>query len=181
MHELIKIERLRKRDGRGYLLAVFAIAAIIAVAALPASAQAFDPTFRGGIFVGLAKGQTIRVHYSTSYQNAFISGSASTAAGHVRVFNGLTGSLLWSRELPSLTTGLHTVEVNRDDLREEGEPDTGRIQLWIELVIDASQQIEESGGMDLYPPSVEMVDKQSGTTTGQWTFFKLAPGTYRVP
>jgi hypothetical protein len=74
----------------------------------------------------------------------------------VKVFNASTGALLWSRELTSLPPGLHTFDINRDELRETGNPGTGRIQLWIEVVLD---------GMKVSLPTFEVFDNGSGKTT----------------
>ena len=84
-----------------------------------------------------------------------IIGSATSAA-HVKVFNAATGALLWSRELTGLTPGHHTFDINRDELREMGNPSTGRIQLWIEVVLD---------GMKVSRPTFEVLENESGKTT----------------
>lgn len=122
--------------------------------------------FRGGVSVGAAAGQAILIQFLSadaagsslnkpSQEPTVVVGSASSAA-HVKVFNAATGALLWTRELASLTAGLHTFDINRDELREVGNPLTGRIQLWIELVI---------GGVKVSSPTFEVIDNINGKTT----------------
>ena len=71
--------------------------------------------FQGGVSVGAAAGQTIRILVEAydaagsslnkpSEEPGVIVGSA-TSAMHVKAFNAATGALLWSRELTSPTPG----------------------------------------------------------------------------
>jgi len=136
-----------------------------------------DPGFRfkGGVSVGLASGQTLRLSMAAvDRQGRLIIGTdqgiydvETGAALHLKVFNGSTGALLLSRELTTLTAGLYPININRDDLREEGQPGTGRIQLRIEVVIDpcsASLQEAEECGVRVSAPTFEVVDNNGRTT-----------------
>lgn len=122
--------------------------------------------FQGGVSVGAAAGQTVRILIEAadaadsslnkpSGEPGLITGSSASGV-HVKVFNASTGALLWSRELTNLTPGHHTFDVNRDEFREVGNPDTGRIQLWIEVVLV---------GMKVSLPTFEVFDNESGKTT----------------
>jgi hypothetical protein len=180
MSELTTIKELIKRGG----MAAFAIAILLSLSATQAQAQGIsgpDFQFQGIASVGLARGSTIRVHYDTGYGNRItIRGTAApiagadasvtevgALAGRVNVFSASTGALLQSHELTSLADGLPWIDINRDDLREEGDPRTGRIQLWIQVVIDpcsASGQEAEECGVRVSAPTFEVVDNDGRTT-----------------
>jgi len=114
--------------------------------------------------VGVAAGQTVRIVFrSTNDIDSFPTPSRETdlivaaepsSGGQVKVFNTSTGALLCSRELTDLTSGFHTIDINRDELTEAGSPGTGRIQLWIVL-----------GGMKVSLTTFEVFDNESGKTT----------------
>lgn len=131
--------------------------------------------FQGGVSVGAAARQTVRIVFRTtndidpsldpSTEPDVIVTAGPSLGGRVKAFNASTGALLWSRELTSLTPGLHTIDINRDDLPEVGNTDTGRIQLWIEVVIVGQD------GMNVFPPTFEVFENESGRTTlrgGLW-------------
>lgn len=180
MYARTTIKRLIKRAG----LAAFAIAMLLSLSALPAptAAQgfAFDPTFRGGVFVGLARGQTVRLRIAATnnrgkliigVDDVKIGAGASALNGHVKVFDGRSGALLQSHELSGLTAGLHWIDINRDDLLVEGEPGTGRIRLWIEVVLASRPAGRGQAGVSVLPPTFEVMDNESGMTTvsgGLW-------------
>jgi hypothetical protein len=132
----------------------------------PAPGTNFDLgfQFKGGVSVGAARGQTVRVVFRSTNDIPSLEPSekpevivaAPGFGGHMKAFNAATGALLWSRELTGLTSGLNTIDINRDELREVGNPDTGRIQLWIEVVL---------AGMKVSLPAFEVFDNESGKTT----------------
>ncbi|HKQ53855.1 MAG TPA: hypothetical protein VJT74_15885 [Pyrinomonadaceae bacterium] len=175
MYGLTTIKGLMRRGW----LAAFAVAALLSLAAPPARAQAFDPTFRGGIFVGAARGQTIRLRFAaTNNQGKLLVGvddgifrAGTGTVPHVKVFRGTDGSLLRSYELSSLTAGLHMIDVNRDELLEAGDPVTGRLLLWIEVVL-----VPEPG-VTLLTPTFEVVNTYTGQTTVQGELVKVRTGT----
>ena len=186
MYELTTIKGLIKR-GR---LAAFAIAMLLSLSAVSAPAQAQELAsffayegFRGGVTVGAASGQTVRLRIATTDNHGrLLIGTdggvyrAVTFNGHVRVFDGSTGALLQSRELTSLTMGVHWIDINRDDLRAAGEPVTGRIQLWIQIVIDplaAGPGRAEGTGVLLLTPTFEVMNTYTGVTTVQGGLTKL--------
>jgi hypothetical protein len=161
---------------------------LLSLAAMPAQAQLqleLSTSLRTGLYSSPTAGQTVRILIGvpdpstgslskpSGASDVIVGAGAGASGGQVKAFSGSTGALLWSRELPSLSTGLHTIDINRDDLREEGEPGTGRIQLWIEVVIDpcsASQQGAEECGVRVFPPTFEVVDNDSGRTTAHGAF-----------
>lgn len=87
-------------------------------------------------------------------------GAGAGAALHVRAFSGSTGAVLWSREVPSLTPGRHTFDINRDELREAGEPETGSLPLWIEVLILPHQTFTTTEGapIRILAPTLEMIN-----------------------
>ena len=113
--------------------------------------QPFNPfgSFQGGVSVGMAKGQTVRIVFRSTTD-----APASSFGGHVKAFNAATGALLWSRELTN-SAGLHTIDINRDELPEAGNSDTARVELWIEVSV----------GMEVSLPTFELRDNESGKTT----------------
>jgi hypothetical protein len=91
--------------------------------------------------------------------------TGASAVAHVKVFSAATGSLLQSHELTSTTAGVYSVKINRDDLREEGEPITRRLQLWIVVTIKSgSDSTQDSGAWGLRS-TFELIDNNSGRTT----------------
>src|SRR5262249_16429811 len=124
--------------------------------------------------VELAKGTTVRVHYSTNYCNAFWGPPQSSntepavPAIRVKVFSGSSGALLLSQELTRSTEGNFSIDINRDHLREEGDPDSGKLQLWIVVAIKLSSadgQVREPG-IWVLQSLFELIDNASGTSTG---------------
>jgi len=192
MFGLTTIKGLSKRAGLKQRLTVFVIAAFISLLALPAQAQAQtgDYIFLSGntveLSVGLAKGQTLRLRFAetgelrSSGEPIVIVTGAGGPVGHVKVFSGSSGALLQSHDLTGLTIGLHTIDINRNDLHEEGEPGTGRIQLRIEVVIDpcsANRQGTEECEVWMFAPYFEVVDNASDRTTVHLTLRKVARGS----
>jgi hypothetical protein len=160
---------IKVTDKEGQYECTFCVKALSTIHA-PVQAQevksfyAFG-NFQGGVSVGAAAGQTIRILVEAydvdggslnkpSGESGVIVGSV-TSAMHVKAFNAATGALLWSRELTSPTPGLHIFDINRDELSEVGNPGTGRIQFRIEVVI---------GGMNVSLPIFEVFDNESGKT-----------------
>jgi hypothetical protein len=94
--------------------------------------------------------------------------TGASAVAHVKVFSASTGALLQSHELTSTTAGVYSIRINRDDLREESEPGTRRLQLWIVVTIKSgsasTQGTEDSGAWGLRP-TFELIDNKSGRTT----------------
>jgi hypothetical protein len=193
MYELTTIKGLIKCGG----LAAFAIAMLLSLSAVspPAQAQqlasffAFEG-FQGGVTVGMASGQTVRISIATTdSQGRLLIGTeggiwrAGVPIGHVKVFESRTGALLQSRELTGLITGVHTIDINRDDLPEEGEPRTGRIQLWIEVVIaqqPAGQDGAEVPGGSILQPTFEVIDNETGRTILHSTLIRVRPGRMMI-
>lgn len=147
MNRMTTIKGTRRR-----VLAPFAIAMLLSLAGIftPVQAQEIrsfyaSEGFQGGFSVGVERGQTVRIVIQStgdfssvlkpSVEPDVIVAAGPSFGGHVKAFNASTGALLWSRELTNLTAGLHTIDINRDDLREAGEPGTSRLELWIEVVI----------------------------------------------
>ncbi|HEU4769876.1 MAG TPA: hypothetical protein VFS77_21100, partial [Pyrinomonadaceae bacterium] len=121
--------------------------------------------FQGGVSVGAVEGQTVRLTVDV-FDNASSGGGDATVTkasvfAHVKVFNTTTGALLLSRDFTSLSAGLNTIDINRDNLREQGEPNTGRIQLWIEVVTD----LRQAPGVMVSAPTLEVFENKSGRTT----------------
>ncbi len=118
-----------------------------------------------------AAGQTVRILIEAA---ATSTASLNTPGARVRAFSSSTGALVWSRELTSLTPGLHTIDINRDELTELGERGTGRLPLWIEVVLDpccASEPGAEECGQWVVAPAFEVIDNGSGKTMvrgGMW-------------
>jgi len=94
--------------------------------------------------------------------------TGASAVAHVKVFSAATGSLLQSHELTSTTAGVYSIRINRDDLREEGEPVTRRLQLWIVVTIksgsSSTEGTAESGAWGVRS-TFELIDNNSGRTT----------------
>ena len=177
------VELINDADGKTVLL--------FSLAAMPAQAQAvgglqleMSNSLRTGLYgtISPAAGQTVRVSlprpvafspttgkiFNTSDGPGVIVTGAGAPKGQVKVFSGSSGALLQSYELTSLTAGLRWIDINRDDLREVGEPRTGRLPLWIEVVIDpcsASGSEAEECALWVLAPTFELMDP-SGRTTG---------------
>ena len=164
MYGLTTKKGLIDRGGLKVML-VFAIAAFISFSAVPTRAQC-DDLFLIGNTVELANRATIRVHYDTGFGNRI------AIRGTARVFSGSTGALLQSYELTSPTAGLYSVDINRDDLREEGEPDTGQLQIWIVVAINACTTSEpgtDESEVWVLRSTFYLIDNESGRTTASWT------------
>jgi len=93
--------------------------------------------------------------------------TGASAVAHVKVFSASTGTLLQSHELTSTTAGVYSIKINRDDLREEGEPNMRRLPLWIVVTMKSgsasTQGTEESGTWGLRS-TFELIDNKSGRT-----------------
>jgi hypothetical protein len=119
--------------------------------------------FRGGVSVGVARGQTVRIVFRSTNDIPSLEPSekpdvilaGTGVGGHVKAFNAATGALLWSRELTNLTAGLNIIDINRDELPEAGNSDTARVQLCIEMVLV---------GMKVSLANFEVFDNESGKT-----------------
>jgi hypothetical protein len=120
--------------------------------------------FKGGVSVGVARGQTVRIVFRTtddgpvlepSGKPEVIVGAGSTPGGHVKVFDS-NGDPLQIQDLIVTAAGLHSIDIKRDELAVMGEPGTGRIQLWIELMLV---------GTKVSVPTFEVFDNESGKTT----------------
>jgi hypothetical protein len=175
------VELIDDADGKAVLL--------FSLAAMPAQAQAnadgglqleMSGSLRRAFYghVSPAAGQTVRIliqaaDASTASLNKptqpdVIIGSA-TSATHVKVFNVSTGALLWSRELTNLTPGLHTVDINRDELPGVGNSD--RLQVYVEVVLVECRAEPGLAGVNVYAPTFQVIDNLSGRTTvrgGMW-------------
>lgn len=124
--------------------------------------------FRGGVSVGVAAGQTVRVMFRSTSDLPAAGPSDKPGdiivgpglGGHVRVFNAATGALLWSRDITSLTAGLNIIDINRNDLPETGNPRTGRVQLLIEVLLFG----RDVAGADVRT-TFEVFDNENGRTT----------------
>ena len=121
--------------------------------------------FYGGVSVGAAAGQTVRVVFRTTSdipllkpaeEPEVIVAAGPSPGGHVKVFDASSGALLWNRELSSLTAGLHTIDINRDELPAGGNSDNGRLQVYIELVLVEYQAGRGLAGLNVYPPIFEV-------------------------
>ena len=171
------VELIDDADGKTVLL--------LSLAARPAQAQAnadgglqleISKSLRSALYghSSPAAGQTVRILIEAADASTTSLNKPCAPAAHVRAFGGSTGALVWSRELTSLTPGLHTIDINRDELTEAGERGTGRLPLWIEVVIDpccASEPGAEECGQWVVAPALEVFDNESGKTKvrgGMW-------------
>lgn len=94
--------------------------------------------------------------------------SSDSAVAHVKVFSASTGALLQSHELTSTTAGVYSIKINRDDLREEGEPNTRRLELWIVVTIKSGSATTEGiGDSETFGirTRLEVIENNSGRTT----------------
>jgi hypothetical protein len=196
MYGLTIIKGLIKHVGLKQSLAVFAIAAFISVSALPTPAQAqgdniFDAGFSVGVPVVLLRHRSWTLHKTVDNPDILpsegpgvIVTGAGAPIGHVKVFSASSGALLQSYELTSLTAGPQSIVINRDDLREEGDPVTGSIQLWIQIVIaprPAGQEGTQQPDDITFRIIFNVVDNVSGRTTARGTFTKVGPGYLLLP
>ena len=180
MNRMTTTKELTRRAG----LAAFAIAMLLSLAAISTPAQAQETKFpinafggfKGGVSVGLASGQTVRIlieaadastgSLSKPSEPDVIAGLATSQA-HVKVFHSTINGNLQIADLTVSNPGLHSIDINRDELRVVGEPGTGRIQLWIELVIvplGDDQARAEVARVGLFA-AFEVFDNVSGATT----------------
>lgn len=178
----------KKRPTRRGGPAAFVIALLISLAAISTPVQAQEimsfyafEGFQGGVSVGAARGQTVRIVFRSTTDfgpllkpsgdpDVIVAGSGASGA-HVKVFNAATGALLWSRDLTSLTPGLHTFDIKRDELPGVGNSDNDRLQVYIEVVIVEREPGRGWAGVYVYPPTFEVIDNLSGMTTvsgGLW-------------
>jgi hypothetical protein len=177
------VELMDDADGKTVLL--LSLATMSAQAQADGGLQLEMSTRLRSAFSGhisLAKGQTVRLSgprsiaispttgkiFNSSDGTGVIVTGTGAPGGHVKVFSGSSGALLQSYELAGITAGLRWIDINRDDLREEGEPGTGRIPLWIQVVMDpcsADQQVAEECALWVVAPTFELINKESGRTT----------------
>lgn len=129
----------------------------------PSPTQVGDYIFLTGntveLPVGMIEGQSM---------DLVVAAIGSSAVAHVKVFSASTGALLQSHELNSTTAGVYSIRINRDDLREEGEPSTRRLQLWIVVTIkssSASAEGTEDSGVWGLRSTFDLIDNKSGRTT----------------
>ena len=174
MYGLTTIKGLIKRGGRTYGLAAAALAALIFLSGAPASAQppgkpgtpvrpvgstvTFTYIVRNPGFVGMTWGQTMRLNF------VLLDGSVRPVSAQVRVsYNGNT-ILVRNHEL-SPTAKVHSLDISRNDLAVAGEPDTGRVQLWVEveLVLTGTRAQAEDPAANFFPPNFELI-YESGET-----------------
>ena len=168
-------------------LAAVALAALILLSASPASAQARGNTYRGlttvaatsapgrtvtftyvvtnpGL-VGMVWGQTMRLNF------ALLDGSVKPVKAQVRVsINGTT--VLTRNHEPNPTSRFHSLDISRAERPVAGEPGTGRVQLWIEVVIIPRPAGRGRAGVSVLPPTFEVMDNLSGRTTASGGIWK---------
>jgi hypothetical protein len=138
--------------------------------------------------VGVARGQMLRITVpilnnqdQTGHTRLIFGSDQGVFAGHVKVFNGLTGAEIASFELRNPTAGLHTFDIGGggDDVLFGGAGgDANRVQLLCEvkLVLRYDPRTKEPGE-GIYAPAIEVVEKLSGKTTVHSTLRKVGPGT----
>ncbi|MGH9941985.1 MAG: hypothetical protein ACRD9R_06455 [Pyrinomonadaceae bacterium] len=166
MYARATIKGLTKRGAHTYQLTSAALAAIIFLSAMsaPALAQGGGKVSMNdfGVSFGMARGQKLRLSvFNSSLQD----GSVRVVRGHIKIFSGSSGALLLNHELNNPPAGLHSFDINRDDLPEQGEPGTGRIQLWVEVeIVSRSTRRDEDPGAGVFPPNFELIAENSGTT-----------------
>jgi hypothetical protein len=149
------------------------------------SFDAFEPGFRGGVSVGAAAGQSVRImilaadasqaSLQPSGEPDVIVGAGSGAGGHVRVIDARTGATLQIQHLINVPSE-PLIDINRDELAAAGAPGTGRIQLWIEVVVPRHAGRGQAGGpqVKVFNATFEVIDNPSGRTTVRGGIWKTS-------
>ena len=146
----------------------------------PSPTQVGDYIFLTGntveLPIGVIEGQSMDLvvdafdnnRKGSSSEGSDMTVTGTSAVAQVKVFSASTGALLQSNDLTSTTAGVYSIRINRDDLREEGKPDTRRLQLWIVVTIKSgsasTEGTEESEAWGLRS-TFELIDNKSGRTT----------------
>jgi hypothetical protein len=157
MNKVLTIVELLRRVRRKHELAAFAMAALLFLLAMPATATAqdfYDDDFKAAVTVldiGLVPGQTLVI----SVPNPTLQdGSVKVLKASINVYDRESG-LVYSGESGSMQGHElgHIFTIRHGDLPVPGEPRTGRKQVWIEV---------ES--TTFTAPTFDLVDDASGRT-----------------
>jgi len=101
--------------------------------------------------------------------------------GIVKVFDALTGAEIKSFELRNPTPGIHTFDIggSGDDILFGGDTTyRSRVQLRIEMKLSVCyDRTTNEFGAGFFPPTFEIVERDSGRTTVQGGLAKVGTGT----
>ena len=170
MYKPTTIAELIKRVKRKPRLLAFAMAGMLflAAASVPAKAQTTN-TYTGttvvhGGTIGIVPGQTVTVTVPNYY---FQDGSLRFLKHTIHVYNVTEreSGLIYSGESGGMAEHElgHIFTIAYGDLKVSGEPNTGRIQIWIEI-----ESFSASGGLvnaQVVAPTFELIDVSNGKTT----------------
>jgi hypothetical protein len=189
MYKLTTIMELLKRMRRKHELAAVAMAALLFLSALPATATAQDTsasTYTGLTVVhagtiGLAPGQTLIVSVPNSY---FEDGSVRFVKHSIKVYDR-ESKLVYSGESGSMSGHEfgHILTLGYGDIPVPGEPRTSRKQLWIEVEsfsLSPTQAQAEDPAAGVPAPVFEIVDDGNGKTTVYGSFGQGSWGLDRI-
>ncbi len=155
------VNTIRKTITRGGVIAamVLTVLALFSVTTTMAQSRVGQTEVKFFITpsIGIVSGQTIRIgHFAMG------DGSVRALGGHVKVFDGAGASVL---EFPirEVQPGESDhIDIRRSYLSHVGDPNTGRLQVRIEVTVVYARIRKDSDG--IMPPSFELVDEEKGTT-----------------
>jgi hypothetical protein len=127
--------------------------------------------------VGVARGQTVRIVFRipTDDPQAGSPQGRLYVATNVGVFNAETGAEIKSFELSNPAPGIYMFDIggNGDDVLFGGE-NVNRVQLRVQtgFVVQFDRPVD-AADTGLYPPSLELIDQDSGRTAIHVNFVKV--------
>lgn len=170
MYSLTTITGLIKRVKRkpGLLACIMAGMLFLAAASLQAKAQTTN-TYTGttvvhGGTLGIVPGQSVSIMVPNSY---FQDGSVKFLKHTVKVYNVTEreSGLVYQGESGGIQEHEfgHIFTIAYRDLKVSGDPNTGRIQLWIE--IESFPSNDKLVNAEIVAPTFELIDESNGRTT----------------
>ena len=161
MYRLTTIKGLLKRIG----FTAFALAALISLSdlptrALPAETNTFTYKLVFTSSAGLATGQTLGLNF------VLVDDSVKAVRAEVKVIYKGATILLRNYEL-NPKAKVHTINISRNDLSVAGEPDTARVQPWVEVKLTlaaASQKQAQAPVGNILVSTYDVITDASGET-----------------
>jgi hypothetical protein len=165
------IKTKRSKDG-GRRLAV--LATLLLLVGVATGAQLTKPGTGRLVLnstVGFVPGQTLRV---TVFNPRRLGQGGGGSGGSIKVAAPATAAsgepVAGTAEVEIAEGRFHSFDINRDDIALAGEPRTGRLQVLVEIVIEAASTPDGAESararVDKLPHvTLELVDNDSGKTT----------------
>jgi hypothetical protein len=132
--------------------------------------------------VGVARGQLIRISFRIPTDQAQGTSSGKLfAATTIGVFNAVTGAKIKSFEILNPKPGIHTLDIggSGDDVLIGG-PNADQARAEVIVKMDWLVHLDRSPnapGPEIFPPALQVVDRDTGRTTAHVSLVKTGAGT----